>query len=227
MRVSRRIRRAGFTVADLLAVGGVLALFAFLVFPVWVGSLADARRAACAGNLAQVGRAAAIYATGHKDQWPGNQHSQPSWVQSLSAYFDTNSYRCPEERLGAGPARAYTIALNDFLTPHPYGARKIDYSLRPSVPAPAETLLFAEETEDYRDYDHFHFADAEGNGYGLEAFADQVDVERHSGEANYLFSDGHVDALAWNHGVRPRLGFPRSRFVHPAGAAVHPEFAGR
>ena len=228
LRISKGVAQ-GFTVLDLLGVTGVLAVFGFLMAPVWVSTMADARTALCVGNLEQVGRAAAVYASDHNDSLPGNQHSQPSWVQSLAKYCLTNSYRCPEEIAG-NPARSprpFTIALNDFLTPHPFGARKLDFSTRGKITAPAETIMFAEADEEYRAYDHFHFADARGNGFEQEAFEAQVDAERHSGAANYLYADGHVEGLAWSSGARAKLGYPGSKFVHPAGKPARPELAAR
>ena len=227
MKTRRQEHGAGFTLLDLMAVVAMVTVLAVLAFPILVQSAADARAALCAGNLGQVGRAAAMYSAEHNGILPGNQHSRPSWVEALAKYSSTNSYRCPDEAITGRHARAFTIALNDFLTPHPYGARQFDFSKRSSIVAPGETMMFTESAEDYRAYDHFHFADARENGYGAEAFSEQVDVERHSGGANYLFADGHVDGLAWSSGAKPKLVFPGSRFVNPAGHLVREEVAGR
>ncbi|MGZ8898573.1 MAG: prepilin-type N-terminal cleavage/methylation domain-containing protein [Limisphaerales bacterium] len=219
--------RRGFTLLDLLAVGCVLGIMGVLLFPAWIGMAADARTRLCAGNLSQVGRAMALYAADHDESFPGNQHSQPSWVRSLAAYCPTNSYRCPEEIVTEQIARSFTIALNDFFTPHPYGARELNFSSRTKVSAPAETFAFAEADPEFRAYDHFHFADARENGYQADTFAEQVDAERHGGAANYLFVDGHVDSLAWSSGAKPKLNYPTSRFVHPAGHMTSAELAGK
>src|SRR5688500_6232974 len=227
MKTRRQERRAGFTLLDLVALVAVVAIFAVLAFPIFVQSAADARTALCAGNLGQVGRAVLMYSDEHNGVLPGNQHSQPTWVDGLAKYSSTNSYRCPDEAILGRHARAYTIALNDFLTPHPYGARQFDFSKRSSIVAPMETMMFTECADDYRAYDHFHFADARENGYEPNAFAEQADVERHGGAANYLFADGHVDGLAWSSGAKPKLIFPGSRFVNPAGHLVKAEVAGR
>lgn len=223
IHAAQQSRKQAFTLIDLVATTLLLGLLLFFVFPTWVDSAADARTRLCAGNLGQIGHAAAMYATDNAEQLPGNQHSQPSWARSLAAYTPTNSYRCPEA-ISIDPSQ-FTIALNDFLTPRPYGARHLDFSKRSAIPAPGETLLFAEADEAYRAYDHFHFADARENGYSADAFADQVDIERHSGSANYLFADGHVAELNWNSAARPKLTFRGSRFVHPSGSSSTPEIA--
>jgi prepilin-type processing-associated H-X9-DG protein len=227
MKTRRKEPRAGFTLLDLMAMVAMVAILGVFAFPVLMQSAADARAALCAGNLGQVGRAVAMYGDDQNGMLPGNQHSQPSWVEALAKYCQTNSYRCPEEVIIGRHARAYTIALNDFLTPHPYGARQLDFSKRSKIVAPGQTMMFTEAAEEYRAYDHFHFADARENGYVPDAFSDQVEVERHSGAANYLFADGHVDELFWSSGAKPKLTSPGSRFVNPAGHLVRAEVAGR
>ncbi len=64
--------------------------------------------------------------------------------------------------------------------------------------------------------DHFHFADP-NEGYSTNAFPAQVAVERHHGGANYLFVDGHVQALRWRPTVANRLRENGSRFIKPTG----------
>jgi prepilin-type processing-associated H-X9-DG protein len=217
IRLAQFTSRNGFTLIDAIFTAGVIGLLVMVAFPAWAHSAAEARTRLCAGNLGQIGRAAAMYASEHNDVLPGNQHSRPSWVESLSSYAPTNSYRCPEERVSGRVNRAFTIALNDFLTPHPFGTREADFSKRARVPAPAETMMFGEAREEFRAYDHFHFADARENGYKPEAFVEQVDTERHDGTANYLFLDGHVEELQWSSGAKPKLTLRASRFVRPDG----------
>ena len=45
----------------------------------------------------------------------------------------------------------------------------------------------------------------------LEAY---VGVERHGGRANYLFLDGHVEALPWT-SVKTMINQPGARFIDP------------
>jgi prepilin-type processing-associated H-X9-DG protein len=85
--------------------------------------------------------------------------------------------------------------------------------------------MFGEARDEYRAYDHFHFADTRDNGYGPDAFAEQVDVERHSGAANYLFVDGRVEELPWSSAAKAKLVSKGSRFVRPDGAASDMEMA--
>ena len=216
-----RQQKGGFTVIELMVSGAVLALLLFAFAPALQQARVEARSKVCQGNLAQIGRATSVYSESSNDLLPGNQHSEPSWILSLAVYAGTNSYRCPEALLTDQPTRKSTIALNDFLSRRPYGARQVDYSRRSSIPAPKETLMFAEVERPYRDYDHFHFADAKEHGYGIEPFGEQVAVEQHESDANYLFVDGHVDGLNWSAGVKPKLRSAGSKFVHPGGESGH------
>jgi prepilin-type processing-associated H-X9-DG protein len=225
MRIHARQGAKGFTLLDVAATMCLLGVVAILAFPVFSQAQADARARLCVGSLGQIGRAVALYAAENNDTLPGNQHSRPSWVESLSRYAPTNGYRCPEERVSGRGDRAFTIALNDFLTPHPYGARDLNFSNIARVPAPGETMMFGEAREEYRAYDHFHFADARENGYAPDAFAEQVEVERHAGAANYLFADGRVDELAWSSAAKPKLKGHKSKFVHPRGGSAEMEMA--
>jgi prepilin-type processing-associated H-X9-DG protein len=206
----------------------MLAVLGMIAAPHWARGKLDAQARVCTGNLGQVGRAVAMYANEHEEKLPGNQHSPPSWVVGLGAYVNTNVYRCPNEVLGE--QRSFTIALNDFLTPKPYGARHLDFSKVTKIPATQETLMFAEADESYRAYDHFHFADSKENGYGVVEFSEQVDAERHgevgSGAANYLFADGRVEEMVWGSAVKAKLTARGSKFVNPNGG-IHLEFVQR
>src|SRR5688500_7062354 len=96
---------SGFTIFELLASGAVVALLLFAFAPALQQSRADARAKLCAANLAQIGKAVAVYAEANNDAFPGNQHNQPSWVRALAEFTGTNSYRCTESLLPDTPTR--------------------------------------------------------------------------------------------------------------------------
>ena len=81
------------------------------------------------------------------------------------------------------------------------------------VPAPSDTFFMAECANAYTNSDHFHLVK---KGYAETNFESQVAVTRHLNKANYLFVDGHVQALQWKI-VRQKLLQQGSRFVAPAG----------
>ena len=198
---------------ELLVVIAIIAILASLLLPAVAGAKARAHATTCKGNLKQIGLGVAMYAGDNNDNLPRSAHQSASWIGKLQPYGVTNVYRCPVD---TNTARRTSFALNDFLTPRPFGARELDFSRLSSLPGPSDTLHFAEARGDFEGTDHFHFADAESGGYSTNSFAGQVDVLRHRGAANYLFADSHVEGLKWTR-VSSQLGRPGSRFVRPDG----------
>jgi len=220
----------GFTLIELLVVIAIIAILAAMLLPALSRAKGRAKAALCLSNLKQLGLATSMYADDHDDRLPASSHmvGHISWVASLPPYLSyqvtatnlgaaTNIYLCPVEKRGS--LRMYSYAANDFLlkmvtlpgNPNPIG-------LRTQVPGPSETLWMTESSENLLNEDHFHFAGSvqNGDGYGPNAFASQVMVQRHSGGANYLFLDGHVQGTRWEQ-VRPRLTQPGERLVNPKG----------
>ncbi|MBI1177794.1 prepilin-type N-terminal cleavage/methylation domain-containing protein [bacterium] len=215
MRLNMRTRdERGFTLIELLVVIAIIAVLASLLLPALGRAKLRARATKCLSNLRQVGMASQMYADDFGGVLPMSQHNHASWVGTLQPYLaGTNLHRCPDDR---NRQRLFSYAVNDFLTPHPYGAEQLDFSRLLSIPKPLQTLFLAETRTNFLGSDHFHFAAAEEGGYSTNSFAGQVDVERHARQSNYLFADGHVEPLRWSE-VSLRLTVPGSCFVRPDG----------
>ena len=219
-RVSCRKPSAGpgFTLIELLVVIAIIALLAGLLLPALATAQARARSVKCLSSLRQLGVGVVLYADDNRDALPQSAHQRASWIGLLARYGLTNVYACP---LDTNRLRRTSYAVNDFLTPHPYGATELDFSRLTTLPAPSETLHLAEAREDFEGTDHFHFADAEGGGFTTNSFSGQVAVNRHRRAANYLFADAHTEGIRWAK-VITLLGPPVTRFVRPDGQETKP-----
>ena len=206
-------RKSGFTLAELLVVIAIIAILASLLLPALARARQKAKATQCMSNLKQLGLGCALYELDNKDALPETSHQTASWIGKLADYGLTNVYICP---LDTNHMRINSYAINDFLTPNPFGAPQLNFSKLTLIPSPPETIHLAEARGDYIGSDHFHFADASSGGFTPKSFESQVAVTIHQGSANYLFADGHTSALRWLQ-VRPRLAPATTRFVRPDG----------
>ena len=73
-----RYEEGGFTLIELLVVISIIAMLVAILMPALAKAKELARRAHCATNHSNVGKAAAIYTSANRDQWP--------WVQASAAW---------------------------------------------------------------------------------------------------------------------------------------------
>ena len=198
---------------ELLVVVAIIAILAAMLLPALARARGRAQSAKCLSNLRQLGIGCVLYEGDNGDRLPETSHQGASWIGKLAAYGLTNIYRCP---LDTNQLRIASYAVNDFLTPHPFGAPQLDFSRLTAIPAPSETLHAAETTGDFGSSDHFHFADAASGGFIPRSFSSQVAVVRHDQRANYLYADAHVAGESWPR-IRLLLGPPITRFIRPDG----------
>ena len=210
----KRFGRCAFTLIELLVVIAIIAILAALLLPALSKAKERAWATDCLNHLRQIGIASVLYADDYEQALPRSQHSGESWVGTLQPYCSgTNLWRCHRD---PHKTRLYSYAVNDFLLPPDAGSGLPNFSRVTAVPSPSETFFMAECADAYVSSDHFHFADADEGGYTTNAFVGQVAVRRHSGAANYVFMDGHVERLTW-HLVQNKLTSTGSRFVNPSG----------
>jgi prepilin-type N-terminal cleavage/methylation domain-containing protein/prepilin-type processing-associated H-X9-DG protein len=212
----QRSRNTAFTLIELLVVIAIIAVLAAFVTSAMSSSSQKAKATKCLNFIRQLGAAAIQYAGDHEGALPVTSHQrrlgEQSWTLSLQEYAGgTITFRCPADE---DKRRVFTYMVNDFLTPTPAGAPDLDFSKLARLESPRSTLLFAEAAKEYTNADHFHFSEYRGTQVPPGALEGQIAVKRHTGSANYLFADAHVETLSWET-VQERLREPGSRFIDP------------
>jgi prepilin-type processing-associated H-X9-DG protein/prepilin-type N-terminal cleavage/methylation domain-containing protein len=208
----------GFTLVELLVAIAMLGFLASLAWPALRAGHGEAERMKCASNLAQLGKGMLLFAADNGMMLPQTMHEADSWTNSLQPYVGKNLVlTCPGDEVRG---RTRTYAMNDYLSAVPCGAEYLS-ALRltrlVNVERPSQTVFFAELSRTHGTGsvpDHLHLAEFDGGEIPPEVFQAYVGVERHGGRANYLFLDGHVEALPWT-SVKTMINQPGARFIDP------------
>ena len=204
---------AAFTLIELLVVVSIICILAALGLPISRAMVDKGNATKCLGNLRNIGMAAISYAADNAMKLPMTSHKGAAnqWAVTLQPYAsDSIKFKCPSD---PAKSRERSFAINDMLTPNPCQAEFLDFSYLSKIDRPSETIYFAESSKDFFT-DHFHFSEFYGDQVPSEAFEEFIDVNRHGGTANYLFTDGHTEQLSWEQ-IKKRLENPKDRLTDP------------
>ena len=186
----------------------IIAVLAALAFPAFQRAIASSDRAACSGNLQQVGQGLLLFAHENDGMMPesggtiyagqiDSQTGLPGWTEQLTPYLGpcTNNpvYRCP----GSAKVIKSDKTYGYFQGSHPaYAAANQAYAaVRINrIASPTKTIMGGDVAEDVLDP---RDDDRDDNGLDL-AFPRGVagGVTIHGGLSNILFYDGHVAAFS-------------------------------
>lgn len=193
MRADRRfgLRRAAFTLVELLVTIAIVALLAALLMGATRSALNSSREAKCVGNMRQLALGFQGYLANNNNVLPQRYSGMVNGVrwgypERLLEYMsdDARVFKCPSQ-----PG-------NDYPEEPSYGMNWY-YDNEPVtiVETPSRTILVAETMGNTGTGSRR--ADRDSGTPG------ELDSERHRGKANYLFFDGHLERLAWDDTIEP------------------------
>lgn len=219
------MRRRAFTLIELLVVISILALLISLLLPTLSKARQMGVRTRCLGTMHDIGQALQAYFNVSADHFPlstahGGYQPGTAWLDTLMPHVPSKlQYRCPADRSpifeDPDPARrrVTSYGINIFMGPNsrdwfpgnPSGIPPFGYESVTQIRDSSRAVFVGEIAEQdrqgrYVNPDHVHpelWGTNPGSGHGGADPKDELALDRHGGQANYLYADGHAEWLAF------------------------------
>lgn len=212
------MRHRAFTLVELLVVVAIIGLLVGLLLPAVQASRAAARRAHCTSNMKQLGIAILMFTDTHNGSFPFTVHSNvygpsgellrnKSWVFTLAPYVESvDAIRiCQDDQTGEQrlvsdpPGTSYVI--NEYVS-NPKVKDSVT-NINKAVNTHGMLMIFegSEQRAVSTDTEHVHCSTwytpwKIANGVVWDYMIAEIQPDRHSITANYLYGDGHVETIA-------------------------------
>jgi len=179
------MKRQAFTLIELIVTISIVSVLAALIIPAVNRSLEKGRAAKCVGNLRQVGTAFQLYLQDNQYRMPQRVYPIPygdggkyGYDEMLLPYVNntTGIFQCPSQSSKNYPAEP-SYGMNWYY----------DNQIVIGLERPARVILATDTRGNFGTGSHRADRDSESPG--------QLASDRHSGKANFLFFDGHVETL--------------------------------
>lgn len=224
-----------FTLIELLIVISIIAVLMGILIPSLSRARKQARRLVCSSNMRQIGIATQAFLIDSDYSLPPSSchitNPDDYWLNILSEYTQEQLlFHCPSEKsknfvdwnkpLDQQTNRRYSsFAVNALLDPicWRYGGDTNPYNRIHRIVKPQSCIWISEapDTENFELADHIHPESWDGS---LEYAKSFIAWDRHLGQSNYLFVDGHVETLDFEQTYQ----WPNKCFWYPETAPRWP-----
>jgi prepilin-type processing-associated H-X9-DG protein/prepilin-type N-terminal cleavage/methylation domain-containing protein len=210
-------KRNAMSLVELLVVISIIGILIALLLPAVQSARAAARAASCKNNMRQLGLAFTQYCDTHRGEFPkfvdDKKLIKQSWITTVAPHLEQNDAirACPQDRFAQRrlDVNASSYVISDYISePGPgciHNLNKLQATSKTIIVFEAADPPYSEvehvEDDDANFYDHVHATEwfrplNQMMGMVQSTIQGEVQLDRHSGTAHYLYADGHVDAIA-------------------------------